>query len=76
VIAYMPTPREITVDMARLKGAAAGAWFDPVNGSYIAIPGGPIANSGLKRFVPPRKVHDDDGDGDWVLLLDASGRSF
>jgi hypothetical protein len=76
VVAYMPTPREITVDMARLKGRAAAAWFDPVNGSYIPIPGELIANSGLKRFMPPRKMHDDDGDGDWVLLLDASGRAF
>lgn len=76
IVAYMPTPREITVNMARLRAPATGAWFNPINGTYIAIPGGPFANSGLRQFTPPGKVHDKDGDGDWVLLLDASGRKF
>lgn len=76
VVAYMPTPRDITVNMASLKAPATARWFDPVTGTYIAIPGGPFANTGTRQFTPPAKVHDDDGDGDWVLLLDASGRSL
>jgi hypothetical protein len=72
----MPTPRDITVNMASLKAPATARWFDPVTGTYIAIPGGPFANTGTRQFTPPAKVHDDDGDGDWVLLLDASGRSL
>jgi hypothetical protein len=69
VIAYMPTARKITVNMASLKSPASARWFDPTNGSYIAIPGSPFANSGTRQFSPPEK--NGDGDSDWVLLLSA-----
>jgi hypothetical protein len=55
VVAYMPTPREITVNMAALKAPATGKWFDPVSGNYIIIPGGPFANSGDGGLLPPAK---------------------
>ena len=70
VLAYMPTARTITVNMERLKGPANARWFDPTNGAYTTIPGGPFANSGTKQFTPPGNNHD--GDSDWVLLLVAS----
>ena len=70
VIAYMPTARTITVNMAQLKGPANAKWFDPSNGVYTTIPGGPFANTGTREFTPPGKNHH--GDSDWVLLLDAS----
>jgi Protein of unknown function (DUF4038)/Putative collagen-binding domain of a collagenase len=70
VVAYMPTPRTITVNMASLKANASAKWFDPTNGAYTAIAGGPFPNSGTRQFTPPGNNHD--GDGDWVLLLDAS----
>ena len=70
VVAYMPTAREITVNMASLKGPANAKWFDPTNGAYTTIPGGPFANTGTRQFMPPGNNHD--GDGDWVLLLEAS----
>lgn len=69
-VAYMPTVRTITVNMASLKAPAIAKWFDPSNGAYTAIPGGPFANTGARQFTPPGSNHD--GDGDWVLLLDAS----
>jgi hypothetical protein len=71
VVAYMPTARAITVNMASLKAPANAKWFDPTNGAYSTIPGGPFQNSGTRPFTPPGNNHD--GDGDWVLLLDASG---
>jgi hypothetical protein len=71
VVAYMPTAREITVNMASLKAQAGARWFDPSNGRYTTIPGGPFANTGTRQFTPPGNNHD--GDSDWVLLLDASG---
>jgi hypothetical protein len=76
IVAYMPTPREITVNMATLNAPATARWFDPVSGAYIAIPGGPFANAGSHRFTPPPKVNDNNGDGDWVLLLVAMGTTF
>jgi hypothetical protein len=69
VVAYLPTIRAVTVNMASLSGPVRGRWFDPTNGSYQEIAGGPLANSGSKEFTPPGKNHDEDGD--WVLLLEA-----
>jgi len=74
VVAYMPTVRTVTVNMASLKGPAKATWFDPTNGTYTSIAGAPLANSGTHEFTPPGKNHE--GDGDWVLVLDASGAAL
>jgi hypothetical protein len=71
-IAYMPTAREITINMASLKAPATARWFDPTTGTYITIPGGAFANSGTRQFTPPGK--NGDGDSDWVLLIRTVGR--
>jgi hypothetical protein len=63
--------RTITVNMASLEAPAYAAWFDPTNGAYLKIPGGPIANTGTRQFTPPGKNHE--GADDWVLVLNASG---
>jgi hypothetical protein len=70
VVVYMPSARTITVDMGNLRGNAGGQWFDPSNGAYTAVSGGPFANKGTQQFTPPGK--NSAGDSDWVLLLDAS----
>lgn len=70
VLAYMPTARTITVNMESLKSPAEARWFDPTDGTYSTVPGGPFTNTGTRRFTPPGKNHE--GDDDWVLLLDAS----
>lgn len=70
VVAYLPTVRTITVNMPSLKAPAIARWFDPTNGTYSTIPGGPFANTGTQRFKPPEK--NSHGASDWVLLLDAS----
>ena len=73
VIAYLPTARTITVNMASLRAPAHAAWFDPTNGAYTKIPGAPIANAGIRQFTPPGKNHE--GADDWVLVLDGLGAS-
>jgi len=72
VITYMPTARQITINMNSLKGFAKAEWFDPTNGTYLPIQGGPFPNTGNRQFAPPGNNHA--GDSDWVLLLNASGR--
>ena len=69
VVAYMPSARTITVNMASLKGPAKASWFDPTSGAYTEMPGHPFANNGSMQFTPPGKNHG--GESDWVLLLDA-----
>ncbi|HUY85951.1 MAG TPA: DUF4038 domain-containing protein [Acidimicrobiales bacterium] len=70
VVAYIPTVRTITVNMGTLRSAAMAKWFDPTNGAYTSVSGGPFANNGSRQFTPPGKNHDSDTD--WVLLLDTS----
>jgi Putative collagen-binding domain of a collagenase len=69
-VVYIPSARTIIVNMASLRGAAKARWFDPSTGSYQDAANGPVANSGSHEFSPPGKNHA--GDGDWVLLLQAS----
>jgi hypothetical protein len=70
VLAYMPTARTITVHMKNLRAPARARWFDPTNGTYRKIPGGPFAKSGSRQFTPPGK--NSEGASDWVLVLSAS----
>jgi hypothetical protein len=69
VIAYMPTIRTITVDMSKLASVTTARWFDPTNGTYLAINGSPFANVGDGHFTPPG--NNSAGDSDWVLVLEA-----
>lgn len=70
VMAYMPTIRSIMIDMSKLSGAATAHWFDPTNGRYVTANGSPFSNVGGRRFVPPG--NNSAGDGDWVLILEAT----
>lgn len=71
VIAYMPTARTITVDLAKVSGTQARAvWFSPRTGKSEPIGTFPTSAVNNKhQFVPP-------GDGDWILLLDDAAKNF
>ena len=75
LVAYIPPwhNRSITVDMTAMGGATKARWYDPTSGNYTKIPGSPFANKGTHQFTPPGKNHA--GEGDWVLLLEASAGS-
>jgi hypothetical protein len=70
VMAYMPTLRTFTINMAQLSGPVTARWYDPANGSFTAIAGSPFANSGSHAFAPPG--NNSEGSPDWVLVLEAS----
>lgn len=65
-------PRTITVDMAKLDGAARARWYNPTDGTSTMIDGSPLANKGSRDFATP----GDNGTGtnDWVLVLEARGK--
>ncbi len=68
VIAYLPTSRKVTVDMSKLSGANAKAWwFDPRTGKSSAA--GEFPTTDARDFIPP-------GEGDWVLVLDDAARQL
>jgi len=71
VMAYMPTARTLTVDMAALAAPPYASWYDPSNGTFTWISGSPLANSGMRNFTPPGL--NSAGDGDWVLVLEGTG---
>jgi uncharacterized protein DUF4038/collagenase-like protein with putative collagen-binding domain/glucodextranase-like protein/HYR domain-containing protein len=73
-IVYMPTTRTITVDLSQLSGPVTAQWYDPSRGIYAPIAGSPFANDGLQDFIPTST--NADGDGDWVLVLDAATPSL
>jgi hypothetical protein len=66
LVAYMPSKRSITVDLSRISGAQAQAWwFDPRTGKVSAA--GRHSTHGTQEFTPP-------GSGDWVLVLDDASK--
>ena len=66
VMAYLPTARPFTVDMTKIAGKTAKAWwFNPRTGKSDAA--GEFPTTGKKQFTPP-------GEGDWVLVLDDASR--
>jgi hypothetical protein len=66
---YMPTAREITVDLGKLKGPVAARWFDPTQETYQEAVGSPVPGSRRAKFTPPPK--NASGDSDFVLVLEA-----
>jgi hypothetical protein len=63
VITYMPSNRSVTVNMTKVSGPSANAWwFDPRTGAATAA-GTALPTTGSRSFAPP-------GTGDWVLVLD------
>ena len=68
LVAYLPTMRTITVEMAAFRHPMHATWFDPTTGVYTVIAGSPFRNSGQRQFTPPEKGHSKFRD--WVLLLE------
>ena len=64
-LAYLPSGRPVTVQLARLRGKTVRAtWFNPRSGEKTAA--GSFSNRARPTLTPP------DG-GDWVLLLESKG---
>ena len=69
-IAYMPTLRTITVNLASFSAAVTARWHDPGSGFYYPTTGSPFTNTGTQDFTPPR--NNSDGDGGWALVLETA----
>ena len=62
IIVYTPDARVLTVDMSKVAGAQANAWwFNPGTGQATFMATAPT--SGTRSFTPPSP-------GDWVLVID------
>ena len=69
-MAYVPSARTIKVDLGKLSGPVTARWYDPTNGTFTAIGGGPLANNGSVSLATPGA--NADGADDWVLVLEVS----
>lgn len=66
---YLPSSREITVDLGQLAGPEVAArWYDPADGRFSAVSGSPFAATGPRRFMPEPTTNNS-GFDDWVLVL-------
>jgi Protein of unknown function (DUF4038)/Putative collagen-binding domain of a collagenase len=70
-LAYVPNPRDITVDLGRLKGRILAHWFDPTNGKQSAAGGDLSAQHDKRSIMPPGR--NAAGDRDFVLVLQTAG---
>jgi hypothetical protein len=62
VVAYLPTARTVTIDMTRVSGTTARAWwFNPETAQTFLI--GDFSTIGTRNFTSPSSR-------DWVLVLD------
>jgi hypothetical protein len=62
LMAYLPSAREITIDLSKLSGSRVRAWwFNPHSGQ--SQPAGEHATGQALRLTPP-------GEGDWGLVVD------
>jgi len=70
-ILYLPTRREIAVDLGQLAGPAVAArWYDPADGQFSGVSGSPFLASGSRRFRPEPRTNSS-GFDDWVLVLES-----
>jgi hypothetical protein len=71
-LAYLPSPRTISVELGTIGGGRVKAWwFNPRDGTAVAV--GEFANAGRREFAPPDRAADG---ADWVLVLDDAARHF
>jgi hypothetical protein len=72
LVAYIPPAHKgaIKVDLSVLSKPGFAYWFDPADGRWHGVEASPLANKGVKEFIPPPK--NNAGESDWVLVARTS----
>ncbi|MDX2149452.1 MAG: DUF4038 domain-containing protein [Bryobacteraceae bacterium] len=63
LMAYLPTPRPVTLNLKRLDPRAEARWFDPSSGAYL--------QEDVQAVLRP-PGRNAAGDRDWVLVVERS----
>jgi hypothetical protein len=71
-VVYIYDGSTVTIDLSLFSGTVTARWYDPTNGTFSAVTGGPtFSNSGTHAFVASSEVGNNAaGDSDWVLALE------
>lgn len=69
-VVYVPSPRDIIVNTAGLKGPRIKSrWIDPANAHSVAVTRSSFDKSQRFKLRPPE--HNSSGYGDWILVLES-----
>jgi hypothetical protein len=73
-LVYIPSAREVTVDLAQLSGTHVVArWYDPASGQFLPVPGSPFARASQVLPTPTGGNASTTGAfSDWVLVLESA----
>jgi hypothetical protein len=63
-VVYLPVGGDITLSLAKFRGAVNARWFDPLSGAFSPIAGSPFAAGSMQKLTAP-------GSTDTALLLEA-----
>jgi hypothetical protein len=66
IVAYTPSSRTLSINMAKLSGSSNAFWYDPASGTKQNA-GSALANSGTRQFTTPG--NNSYGDSDWILVI-------
>lgn len=64
---YIPTHREVSINLERFTGPMTIKWFDPSTGTYVEMKE-EYKNSGVAYVSPPSRLNGK-GFEDWVLIV-------
>jgi hypothetical protein len=65
-MAYLPSARSVTVNMAVFNGSKTIKWLDPTNNTYATV--GTYPNSGSQTL--PARPANSAGQSDWILIIE------
>lgn len=68
VIAYLPTRRQVTIDMTKVAGSTGRVWWWNPR-TNVATSVGTFPTTGSQTFTPP-------DNNDWVLVIDDASQNF
>jgi len=68
-IVYIPTTRNMMIDLSGFSHPVNAKWFDPTNGTYTTIQCSPFNNCGT-RSILSTPGNNSAGDQDWILVFE------
>lgn len=72
-LVYIPSRREVAIDISKMNGAVRVTWMNPRTGK--CTPAGQVEGGKPQSFAPPEAEAGAVGQ-DWVLILDSAEKNY